>query len=371
VLRRQPARLPDIGKIAVLRANNLGDYLFLLPALEALRAAYPRAEIVLLGTALHRDLLDSRPGPVDRVVVVPPYGGVGTAPGVDAPAADLDRFFATMAAERFDLAIQAHGGGRNSNPFLLRLGARLTAGLCTPDAAPLDYRLPYIYFQPEVFRYLELVSLVGATPTVFEPRLAVTERDRAEALAALPEDDRPLVALHPGATDSRRWWPAEKFAAVGDVLTAAGCRVVVTGVADEAALAGLVVGRMREEAANLCGRLGIGGLTGLLARCALVISNDSGPLHLAAAVDTATVGIYWCLNLINAGPMTRARHRPSLSFRLHCPTCGADCMQEGCGHHESFVADVTVEEVLASARELLGLTGDSSARGRHGFRQGK
>ncbi|HEU5432993.1 MAG TPA: hypothetical protein VFU81_15095, partial [Thermomicrobiales bacterium] len=195
--------VPDVARIAVLRANGLGDLIVALPALDALRAAYPAAEIVLLATAMHAALLRGRPGPVDRVVVAPPSRGVnGDADTVEDPAT-LDAFFAALARERFDLALQLHGGGRHSNPFLLRLGARFTAGLRTPDAPPLDRWLPYIYFQPEIFRYLEAVALVGARPVGFAPRLAVTARDLAAAEAAVPEDGRPLVALHPGATDPR------------------------------------------------------------------------------------------------------------------------------------------------------------------------
>ncbi|HWC26403.1 MAG TPA: hypothetical protein VG474_07465, partial [Solirubrobacteraceae bacterium] len=64
-------RVPGVRRIAVLRANGLGDVVFTLPALDALRAAYPEAEITLLATELHRDLLSDRPAPVDRVVPVP------------------------------------------------------------------------------------------------------------------------------------------------------------------------------------------------------------------------------------------------------------------------------------------------------------
>ena len=356
MLSSQRALVPDVRKIAVLRANRIGDFLFALPALEALRAAYPAAELVLLGLPWHRAFLAGRPGPVDRVVVVPAYGGVSTEPGDDADPAELERFFAARAAERFDLAIQIHGGGRHSNPFLLRLGARLTAGLRTPDAPALDRWLPYIYFQSEILRYLEVVALVGAAPVALEPRLAVTEADSAESRVAVADGPAPLVALHPGATDPRRHWPAAHFAAVGDALTAAGCRVAVTGTAEEAPLVAAVTTQMRREALDLSGRLSVGGLAGLLARCALVVSNDSGPLHLAAAVGAATVGIYECLNLINADPITRARHRPLLSFRLNCPVCGFDSTKGWCEHRESFVADVPVADVLAAARELLGLS---------------
>ncbi len=70
-------------------------------------------------------------------------------------------------------------------------------------------------------------------------------------------------------------------------------------------------------------------------------------------MGTATVGIYWCGNLINSGVLTRTRHRPVLSWRLLCPVCGLDCTTTNCGHRDSFVADVTTEEVTAAALELL------------------
>src|SRR5919199_4126793 len=143
--------VPDVRRIAVLRANALGDLVFVLPALDALRAAYPEARIDLLGGPLHRALLAGRPGPVDRVVELPPSPGVR----VDAPFAppeQLDRFFAEMAAQRYDLALQLHGGGGYSNPFVRRLGARVTAGARAPGAPPLDRTVPYVYFQSEYLR---------------------------------------------------------------------------------------------------------------------------------------------------------------------------------------------------------------------------
>jgi ADP-heptose:LPS heptosyltransferase len=351
--------LPDIDKIAVLRANAIGDFVFALPALEALRAAYPYSEIVLLAKAWHADFIRGRPGPVDRVVVVPPYPGVGVEsvpPGPDAGTElrlEHDRFFAAMQAERFDLALQLHGGGRNSNPFVKRLGARVTAGLRTPDAEPLDLNLPYIYWQPEILRMLEVVKLTGAEAVMLEPRLAVTDADVAEANRVVPATAQPLAALHAGVGDPRRQWPPEKFAAVGDALAGAGARVVVTGSADERAITRTVAAAMHAPADDLSGRLSLGGLVGLLSRCQVVVSNDSGPLHIAEAVGAATVGVYWCGNLVNAEPMTRARHRPHLSWELECSICGRNCIYDNCEHRPSFVDRVTVEEVVASALELL------------------
>ena len=348
---------PHIHKIAVLRSNGIGDLIFALPALNALRLAYPDAEIVLLGLDWHAQFLTGRPGPVDRVVVIPRSRGVrDTSDFTDDDPNELDRFFRVMQEEHFDLAIQMHGGGRYSNPFVNRLGARLTIGLRSPDAVPLDRWVPYSYFQMEILRYLEVVSLVGANLANLEPQVNITEQDLAESREVVPESKKPLVVIHPGAGDPRRRWPVEKFAAVGNALAWAGAHVAVIGTEAEHDLVAGVVNEMSAKAQNLCGHLSLGGLAGLLARASVMVSNDSGPLHLAAAVDTATVGIYWCGNLITAGPVTRSRHRPAISWRLDCPVCGLNCTRNSCEHAVSFVADVSQEEVTTLAVELASLS---------------
>ena len=104
-------KLPDIAKIAVLRGGGLGDLMFALPAVAALRAAYPQASLTLLGTPAHRELLNSTDGPVQDVRVLPFAEGVRPGP---EDAADVERFLTAMVSEKFDLAIQLHGGGRFS-----------------------------------------------------------------------------------------------------------------------------------------------------------------------------------------------------------------------------------------------------------------
>ncbi len=350
--------IPGVQKIAVLRANGLGDFIFALPALEALHAAYPQAEIILLAKEWHRLFLLNRPGPVDRVIQTPHSVGVNEAvdwePENPREAGDLSSFFEQMQAENIDLALQMHGGGRNSNPFLLKLGARITAGLRTPDAAELDFSVPYVYFQNETLRLMEVVSLVGAPLVSIEPSLHVTDADRAEADELLEIGSQPLVVLHPGAGDGRRRWSPEKFAAVGEALTLDGMRVVVTGALSDRDLVDQVLASTPIPLENMCGRLSLGGLTGLLSHASLFIGNDSGPLHLAQAVGAPSVGIFWCGNLINAGPAWRARHRPLLSWTLNCPVCGVNTMDGHCGHSASFVDSVSVEDVLAEAHSLLG-----------------
>ncbi|SDM29227.1 glycosyltransferase family 9 protein [Allokutzneria albata] len=319
------APVPDVRRIAVLRGGGLGDLLFAMPAIDSLALAYPDAEITLVGTALHRDLLSGRPGSVREVLVIP------------QPESE-EEFFADVGP--FDLAVQLHGGGRWSNPFLRRLGARCTVGPNTPDAVPLDRPAPFTYFQNETMRWLEVVGFAGAPVAALEPSIAVTEADLAEASAALSGLPRPIVTVHPGATDPRRRWP--HFAElIGGLSERAG--VVVIGTESERPL-------LDDLPARTLTQLSMSGLVGVLASSAVVVANDSGPRHLAQAVGAQTVSIYWMGNVINAGPAGRARHGVHISWTARCPVCGADCTRHDlgrCEHDASIVADVPVADVLA------------------------
>ncbi|WP_253766642.1 glycosyltransferase family 9 protein [Goodfellowiella coeruleoviolacea] len=366
--------LPNVRRIAVLRGGGLGDLLFTLPALQSLRDAYPDATLTLLGTPEHARLLADRPSPVHEVLVLPPARGV-YEPAGGPPHADSDqeaarsqqRFFDQARHREFDLAVQLHGGGRWSNPFLRRLGARWTVGPRTPDAATLDRWLPYRLYQHEVLRGLEVVGLAGAPPTQLCPRLAVTAQDLSEADEALHELPRPLLVIHPGASDPRRRWPAENFAAVAVAAADRGGGVAVVGGGAEAGLVEQVVRRARDQlpadrrfaVRSLAGVLSPSGLVGVLTRGNVLLANDSGPRHLADAVGTPTTAIFWMGNAINAAPFGRARHRVHLSWTAACPVCGANCTDPNgrrCEHDVSFVADVPLAAVLDDVAELLTAT---------------
>ena len=350
-------RFDKVERIALLRGGGLGDLIGALPAAESLTAAYPDAAITLLGTPQHATLFEGRPSPFADVAVLPIHPGVRD--GAEDPGATA-RFLTAMRDRRFDLAVQVHGGGRNSNPFLLALGARHTVGTRTDDAAPLERNLPYLYHQHEVLRALEVVALAGAAPVRLEPQVHLSAAETARVRAA----DRSVVALHPGATDPRRRWPADSFAAVAAALAGQDREVVVVGDPSEQDLAADVVRRAHERGASphqVCsraGRLSLSELITLLAGCALLVANDSGPRHLAAALGTPTASIYWFGNVINFGPLSRGRHRVQLGWTTKCPVCGVDCTQVGwtaerCPHDDSFVAGVPVEAVLADACALL------------------
>jgi ADP-heptose:LPS heptosyltransferase len=362
----------EVRRIAILRGGGIGDVLFALPAVQSLAAAYPQAEITMLGTPAHAQLLDGRQGGPDRVVVVPPSRGV--RPGEDENSAVIDEFFDRMRADRFDLAVQAHGGGRWSNPFLLRLGARHTIGTRTPDAAELERSIPYIYYQNEMMRSLEIASLAGARPVTFEPRLAMRDGEAEWARRTLLIDSAGLVVIHPGATDPRRRWPVERFADVVRRCAKDGLQVVLVGDETDvqtcqAIIAAAALATSQERlVSSVAGTLTLGQLVGALGIADVVLGSDSGPRHLAGALGTRTVGVYWCGNVISAGPAGRSRHRVHISWVTNCPECGRDCTQVGwtaerCEHDVSFVADVSADGVYD---DLIDLLGQSRSTANHG-----
>lgn len=349
-------KFDDVSRIVVLRGGGLGDLIFAIPAMAALKAAYPGSTLTLLGTPVHQALLAAVKSPVDEVCVLPFSEGV--RPGPEDPAA-LEEFFRDMRARRFDLAVQVHGGGRFSNPFLLRLGARHTVGTRTADAASLERTIPYVYYQHEPLRSVEVAGFAGAPPLDLEARLEPAAGVRGSAAVTDDDGGQPLVVIHPGATDPRRRWPVERFAELASACAADGCRVVVVGDKSEHELAEQIAGLAASAAVtSVAGQMDMSGLVSLMSDAAVVVGNDSGPRHLAQALGVPTVGIFWLGNVINAGALGRTLHRIHASWVTSCPVCGVDVTQVGwtaprCPHDESVVTGVAVRDVYEDVRSLL------------------
>lgn len=360
------------SKIAVLQAKALGDLIVTLPALGAIKATYPDVELTLLARSWAKEFLSARPSAVDRVISVPVLAGVNDESAVAmkgraacaVPAAQstaVELFYKAMHAEKFAVVIHLQGDGKAVNPFINRLGAGLTVGLRNEAAEPIDRFIPYVHYQSEILRNLEVVALIGARTTRLEPYVEVTETDEQET-AVVREiiKGKPYVVVHGGADDVRRIWPAAKFAALADELIERGYQVVLTGTPKEEEIVTNVM-RAMKRAPIPCTSLGLGGLAALLRKSSLVISNDTGPLHLARAVGARTIGIFWGPNVLNWGPLTRNHHRLAISWQVECPRCGIKPVSpwpfqpitEHCEHSCSFVESVPVTEVFNLAAELL------------------
>ena len=353
-------KINDVKKIAVLRCGALGDFVVTLPALKAIRETYPEAEIVLLGKPWHKKFLVAGRAPIDRVIVVPVKKGIREENNETENEEAIALFFEAMQDEQFDIAINFQGNGVSANPFIKKLNARFTVGLTSENAERLDRDINFYYYQNETIRFIEVAKLIGANTLYLEPEIKILEKDEEEITAIIEAIDKPFVVLQPCAVDIRRMWPVENYVPLADALKQKNFEVVFTGSAEDKNVVEEIIASMRYTAFNTCGEISLGGLTALLLKAALVIGADTGPLHLARAVNTPTVGIYWAPNLINWGPVTRSIHHPVVSWEMKCPYCGIVPNEPypfeprtNCDHAVSFVRDITVEQVLKTATPLL------------------
>jgi ADP-heptose:LPS heptosyltransferase len=302
----------EMQRIVIVRAlPGLGDMLCVVPAWRALRAAQPTAAITLIGLPWARAFAARFPRYIDHFLEFPGYSGIVERPSDDGC---LPAFLADCHTRRFDLALQMHGSGGASNPFTGLLGARHTAGFFVPnhECPDPDRFLPFIEAESEVTRYLRLLAHLGMPSQGEEMEFPLYPADR-EALQAIDEarDLRPgtYACVHAGAKDEARRWPASHFSAVADALARQGLRVVLTGTPGEAALTRAVARAMRAPALNLTGRTDLGALAALVSNARLLVCNDTGVSHLAAALRVPSVVIFLASDPARWAPLDRGRHR--------------------------------------------------------------
>ncbi len=298
--------------IAVLRAlPGLGDALCVVPALRALRAAAPAATISLIGLPETRPLFARFTAYVDELLDFPGYPGL---PEREPDAAALADFLDLARGRLFDLALQLHGSGPQSTAFTLQLGAARTAGFYPADALPPETGVwaAYPAHGHEIHRCLRAVALAGVSPRGDALEFPLTASDRA-ALARLPGAAtlRPgaYAVVHPGASVPERRWPVERFAAVVRALAARGLTVVLSGATGERDLTRTVATLAGVPVLDLAGQTDLGALAALIADARLLICNDTGVSHLAAALRTPSVVIFPRTDVERWAPLDRRLHR--------------------------------------------------------------
>lgn len=339
-------------RIAVFRALQLGDMLCSVPALRALREACPRAHIALVGLPWARSFVARYPALIDEVIEFP------GAPGFPEQAEDgrgLPAFVQAMRARRFDLAVQLHGSGGVANALVHTFGARATAGFTQPgETPPPGCFVAWPDEAPEPHRYLALLRAMGARgPAAHDATLAfpLDDADR-EACAAISArhglDPARLVLVHPGAQLPSRRWPASRFAEVADALAFEGWQIAVTGTVAERELTASVLGAMTQPAQHLAGETSLGALAALVASARLVVCNDTGLSHVAAAMRTPSVVVASGSDTRRWAPLDRERHRVIADW----PAC-RPCMFRDCPYGHPCALNVTAWRVSELAHSQL------------------
>lgn len=302
-----------LKRIAVFRAlGGLGDFLCSVPALRSLRVAYPQAEIILIGLPSVKPLVKRFNRYLDRLLEFPGYPGLPEQP---AQAKQLPSFLQQAHHECFDLAIQLHGSGTITNPLTMLLGARFNAGFFLPGQYCPDESgfLPYLSQESEVRRYLQLLEFLGIPTQGEELEFPLNEEDKQELLAVdqvcnLGKGE--YVCVHPGASTPMRCWQPEGFASVADAIAhSLGLRVVLTGSKQEVELCQAVASMIKAPSINLAGRTSLGAMAALLKDARLLVCNDTGVSHLAAALRVPSVVIFTQSDPNRWAPLDRDRHR--------------------------------------------------------------
>jgi ADP-heptose:LPS heptosyltransferase len=345
--------------VAVVRLRvGLGDLLCSEPALRRLRAARPDLRIVLVTWPEVRGVVERMGDAVDELLPFPGADDVpDRPPGREQDPAAEAAFVAAARAQRFDLAVQLYGDRPAANRVTAALGARLTGGFApagwTPPPGTEALHLPYPRHLHEAERHLRALERLGLPPG--GPAVLgfpVTPADEAEHAATLARHGLVpggYAVLHPGASSPSRRWPVDRYAAVGDALAADGLAVVVTGVPGERPISAGVVAAMRAPATDLTGRTGLGGLAALLRDSALLVGNDTGSAHLAAAVGARSVTVFL------SGDPVRWAHRGPRARAVTADVACAPCPHLVCPIDFRCAASVPPEAVLGAARELIGV----------------
>lgn len=382
----------ELRRLLLVRLENLGDLLMTTPALAALRGALPDAELTLLCSPAGAALAPHLPMVDDVISFDAPWvQSAAPAGGAGGEATALAELASRLVKRQFDAAIVFTACTQSALPaaMLCRLAAiprvlaysrenpyRLISDrVADPDLDPANAR-------HEVQRQLALLAQVGlADPTALAPpklqvavldvhRQALQRRLRrarfAAGLSIVNEAFAGYVVVHPGAGAASRRWPAERFGtSAAQIAAASGLVPVVVGAAAEAPLVRevLLAARAAQRGSGappplaLIGDdLPLGELLALIEGAALVVCNNSGPAHIAAALQRPVVVLYALTH-----PQRTPWQVPSRVLFQDVPC--RNCLRSRCPlmHHQCLLG-VAPEQASAAALELLLLQQAPAAR---------
>jgi heptosyltransferase-2 len=332
-------------KILVRATNWVGDAVMSIPALEALRARWPEAEITVAGRDSIADLYRGQPF-IDRAL------------GLGASARDVASAASALGRDRFDLGLVLPNSFASAW-LVRRAGARERVGyardarrflLTRPIPVPRPGEIP----PHECYYYLELLRRAGwlaALPRVDAVRLAVDPGaasradERLRALGAVG----PRVVLAAGASyGAAKCWPAERYAAVADrLIERHGASVLLVGAPAEREIGARIARAMRHPPVNLVGETGTADLAALFAACRLFLGNDSGAMHVAAAVGLPVVAVFGSTDPDGTAPLTPRRQ--IVRRRVSC----SPCFLRYCPVDHRCMERIEVDEVYEAAARML------------------
>lgn len=307
-----------ITRIGIFRALYLGDMLCIIPAVRAIRTTYPHAHITLIGLRWQEDFVERFHQYFDDFVDFPGWPGL---PEQKFDAKLTLEFLSEMQRRSFDLVLQMHGNGVAPNILCSLFGAKQIAGLRKKnELAPDQGVFPVADdTEHEILKFLKLTDALNITPQGNHLEFPFHPSEMENARLMLRTIDVSMgnfICIHPGARDPKRRWSSEYFAFVADQLAEHGYRIIITGSVDESKLLQDVASRMNSAPINLVeqfGHVGLGELGFIISQSALLISNDTGVSHIAAALECPSVVVFSNYSLAQrSAPLNNDLHKAIL-----------------------------------------------------------
>ncbi len=323
-----------VQKILFITLSNLGDIILTTPVLVKLHEEFPQASIDVVTGSAGEEIFISHPA-VKEVI----------ADKRSRSLAARVRQVLELRRREYDLAVDL----KNSLiPYLV--GAKFYSRLTfrqDPSRHKRDEHLVKLAGL-KVGSFLSRSSYLSGAQ-FFIPVLP-HDKNYIEALMNAKDQGKKAVIINAGAKSPLKRWDADKYARLADrLIRELGCRIFLTGTADDLETVKAVTYAMKESAADLCGKTSVGALAELMKRCDLVVTNDSAPLHVASAVNAPTIAIFGPFNEKKYGPL--ADKSVTIKPEIPCRPCDRPrCRKKftkGC------ISFVKVEEVFQAAKKML------------------
>lgn len=322
-------KLPEspFKRILVVTTTALGDTLWATPTLESLKKSFPNCYLAVLTSPIGFEVLKTNPW-IDRIFL-------------------LERFFPLrkkLKQEKFDTILMLHTSQRMILPLCATLGASkivgtkgIQKGLDSLLTDPLNAQ-----YEHEILRRLKMVETIGGS--IYTETLSFSP-SRQEKTFSLPPGN--WIALHPGSKDGFKRWPAKNFAKTAKLIQEkTDCKILITGTAAEQKLME-EIGNQIPGSLILDTKLSLHGFAHVLKEVKLLISNDTGPVHLACAIGCPVIALYGGTDPLLCGPY-KAENATAISKP---PTC-TPCVKRKCGLPFCLL-QIGPEQIAASAVSTL------------------
>ncbi len=344
--------LPErFKRILVVRTDRIGDLILSTPVLKALRRSYPSSFLSVMVRPYTKAVVEGNPY-VDEVIVYDKRQRERTPAGFFS-------FIGFLRKKRFDLAVVLHPTVRDHLIVFLagipkRLGYDRKMGVLLTDKVKFEKNEGLKHESEYALDVLRALGIDPRQREFYVPRSESADRwvkDFFRVNGIKPGEK--IVALNPGASCRSKIWPPERYAAVADALAATGCRIIVVAGPEalDSETARRVISLMRSPAVDCVGKAPVPETVSLFRACSLVISADTGPMHIASAAGVPLVAIFG-RNQPGISPVRWGPVNPD-SVVLHKNAGCGDCSAHMCKKNFACLRAITEDEVIEAAKNLL------------------